>query len=48
VYSATYSGTGKTYKSTSTAEQRAVEAYNRKTTKERKLKAGAKRAKEEF
>ncbi len=30
------------------AEQRAVEAYNRKTTKERKLKAGAKRAKEEL
>ncbi len=71
VYSATYSGTGKTYKSTSTvakweraveaqydrelrrkidkrAEQRAVEAYNRKTTKARKRKAGAKRAKEEF
>jgi hypothetical protein len=71
VYSATYSGTGKTYKSTSTAakweraaeaqydrelrrkidkrvEQRAVEAYNRKTMKERKLKAGSKRAKEEF
>jgi hypothetical protein len=71
VYNATYSGTGKTYKSTSTvakwkrveevqydrdlrrkidkrAEQRTVEAYNRKTTKERKLKAGAKRDKEEF
>ncbi len=71
VYSVTYSGTGKTYKSTSTAakwerateaqydhelrrkidkraEQRAVEAYNRKTTKERKLKSGVKRAKEEF
>jgi hypothetical protein len=71
VYSATYSGNGKTYKSTSTAanweraaeaqydrelrrkidkraEQRAVEAYNRKTTKARKLKAEEKRAKEEF
>ena len=70
-YSATYIGTGKTYKSTLTAakweraaeanydrelrrkidkraEQRAVEAYNRKTTKARQLKAGAKRAKEEF
>jgi hypothetical protein len=30
------------------AEQRTVEAYNHKTTKELKLKAGAKRAKEEF
>ncbi len=71
VYSATYSDTGKTYKSTSTtakweratetqydrelrrkidkrAEQREVETYNRKTTKARKLKAGAKRATEEF
>jgi len=70
-YSATYNGTGKTYKSTSAvakwertaeadydrehrrkidkdAEQRAVEAYNRKNTKMRKLKAGAKRDKEDF
>jgi hypothetical protein len=71
VYSATYRGTSKAYKSTSTvtkweraaeaqydrelrrkidkrADQRAVQAYNHKTTKERKLKTGAKRAKEEF
>jgi hypothetical protein len=71
VYSATYSGTGKTYKSTSAAAkweraaeaeyhrehrrkidkraaQRVVEAYNREIKKARKIKAGAKRANEEF